>query len=202
MADSRNGGAKASSGAVISRRLLALIVALVLVFGVAVGGTVAWLVARSDAIVNTFTYGDINIDLDETTGDEYEMIPGQTITKDPTVTVEADSVESWLFVKLEKSENFDDFMEYAIAEGWTALPDVDGVYYRETDRTDEEQTFAVLADNTVTVKETVTKAMLNALDQTDPPSYPTLTVTAYAVQKAGFETAGDAWQVVLDSMTS
>ena len=48
------------------------IVSLVLVFALAlalgIGGTVAWLTAQTQSVVNTFTIGDINIELDETKG--------------------------------------------------------------------------------------------------------------------------------------
>ena len=47
-------------------KAIALILALVLTLGGVIGGTVAWLVTSSAPVVNTFTYGDINIELDET----------------------------------------------------------------------------------------------------------------------------------------
>lgn len=190
-------------------KAIALILALVLTVGGVIGGTVAWLIATPDPVVNTFTYGDINIELDETDtqldGDnnpntnEYEMMPGQAITKDPVITVKSGSEEMWLFVKLEKSSNFDTFMEYTVADSWTALSGVDGVYYKhitaeEVATADKE--IAVIKDNTVTVRESVTKDQLNALDSGSSENYPTLTVTAYAVQYAGNATAADAWAKV------
>ena len=193
----------------VNLKPVALIMALVLLVGGVIGGTVAWLIATPDPVVNTFTYGDINIDLDETDtqldGDnnpntnEYEMMPGQSITKDPVVTVKAESEEMWLFVKLEKSSNFDTFMEYTVADGWTALSGVDGVYYQHITAEDvatADKQIAVIKDDTVTVKESVTKEQLNALDSGSSENYPTLTVTAYAVQYAGNATADDAWAKV------
>ncbi len=182
-------------------KVIALLLALMLTVGGVIGGTVAWLIASPDPVVNTFTYGDINIELDETdtkldnddddTTNDYKMMPGQTITKDPVITVKAGSEDMWLFVKLEKSSNFDDFMEYEIADEWTALDGVDGVYYQSVQASDvetAEKEFAVIKDNTVAVKESVTKEQLNALDKdSSAATYPTLTVTAYAVQYAGFE---------------
>lgn len=182
-------------------KVIALLLALMLTVGGVIGGTVAWLIASPDPVVNTFTYGDINIELDETdtkldnddddTTNDYKMMPGQTITKDPVITVKDGSEDMWLFVKLEKSSNFDDFMEYEVAGEWTALDGVDGVYYQSVQASDVETTekeFAVIKDNTVAVKESVTKEQLNALDKDSPATtYPTLTVTAYAVQYAGFE---------------
>lgn len=202
-------------------KAIAMLLSLVLVFVGVIGGTVAWLIAESDEVVNTFTYGDINLDLDETDTEldddndpdtnDYEMLPGAEIVKDPKVTVKADSVSNWLFVKLEKSANFDDFLTYTIASGWTQLYDengeeVEGVYYLFHLEDDEDVEYEVLMDNEVQVREDVTKEMLNALDA-DPnsPNYPTLTVSAYAVQHLGFEVGADyadenaaalaAWQV-------
>ena len=193
----------------VNMKPLALIMALVLLVGGVIGGTVAWLIATPDPVINTFTYGDININLDETDtqldGDnnpntnEYEMMPGQSITKDPEITVKSGSEEMWLFVKLEKSSNFDTFMEYDVAEGWTALSGVDGVYYQHITAEDvatADKKIAVIKDDTVTVKESVTKEQLNALDSGSSANYPTLTVTAYAVQYAGNATAADAWAKV------
>ena len=165
------------------------IVAVVLVLCCAIGGTLAWLTDKTDPVVNTFTVGDINIELKETTTN-YKMVPGNTISKDPKVTVQANSEACWLFVKVEKSSNFDSFMTYDMADGWTALPGVPGVYYREVAATTAATDFSVLKDNSVLVKDSVTKADLNALTR---DTFPTLTFTAYAVQKDNVATATDAW---------
>lgn len=165
------------------------IVAVVLVLCCAIGGTLAWLTDKTASVTNTFTVGDINIELTETTTN-YKMVPGKTITKDPVVKVEANSEACWLFVKVEKSTNFNNFMTYIIADGWTALPSVDGVYYRQVAATTAAVTFPVLAGNTVTVKTDVTKTMLNNLNAA---TYPTLTFTAYAVQSDGITDVTTAW---------
>ncbi len=191
-------------------KMVAIILTIVLTLCGIVGGTVAWLTDEAEPVVNTFTYGDIEIDLGETDTEldddddpntnDYEMLPGQTIIKDPVVTVKAGSEELWLFVKLEKSENFDTFMEFEMAEGWTELTGVEGVYYRHITAEEvakEDQEFHVIADDIIKVKESVTKEMLNDLDK-DPqnPTYPTLTITAYAVQYAGNPTVEEAWAKV------
>jgi len=190
-----------------AKKSVAMILALILAFGGVVGGTVAWLIASPDPLVNTFTYGDIDITLTETdtaldedndpNTNDYKMLPGEEIIKDPKVTVMAESESNWLFVKLEKSENFDSFMEYEMAvdtEGnaiWTELTGVEGVYFRAVQAEEVESeniVFHVLKDDIVKVKESVTKEMLNALDpEGQPATYPTLTVSAYAVQYSGFE---------------
>ena len=166
------------------------IVAVVLVLCCAIGGTLAWLTDKTAPVVNTFTVGDINIELTESENLNLKMVPGNTITKDPKVTVKDGSEACWLFVKVEKSANFDSFMTYEMADGWTALPDVTGVYYREVAATTAATDFSVLKDNSVLVKDGVTKTMLNGLDET---TFPTLTFTAYAVQKDNVADAATAW---------
>lgn len=138
---------------------------------------------------NTFTVGDINIGLTETTAD-YKMVPGNTIAKDPTVTVKANSEACWLFVQVTESENLKNFITYAIAEGWTELQD--GVYYREVPASAADQPFSVLKGDAVTVNNDVTKEMLTAKDFANP----TLTFKAYAVQKDNVASASDAWAKV------
>ena len=155
------------------------------------GTTLAYLTATTGPVTNTFTVGNIDITLTETTTD-YKMVPGSTIAKDPKVTVKAGSEACWLFVKVEESTNLDDFITYTIADGWTALTGVDGVYYREVSATTTDTDYAVLKDNRVAVKDTVTKPMMDAITKgTD--TNPTLTFTAYAVQKSGVNTVADAW---------
>lgn len=207
------GGAASKRG---GKTAVLLILAMLLALGGMIGSTAAWLSARTEPVVNTFTYGDINITLEETdtTDDDddpntntYKMLPGETITKDPAVTVLAGSEDCWLFVKLEKSENFDDFLTYQmVVEGegaWIALDETKypGVYYRQVAKSDEDKVFSVIQDNTVTVRDTVTKDMLNALDATPgAETYPTLTITAYAVQYnlelEPIDSAEKAWALV------
>lgn len=173
----------------MKKKTLALVLALTLLVAGVVGGTLAWLTDQTAEVKNTFTVGDINIGLTETTTD-YKMVPGNTIAKDPTVTVKANSEACWLFVKVTESANLDDFITYAIATGWTELEA--GVYYREVPASAADQTFFVLAGDAVTVKSDVTRAML----ETAKTDAPTLTFKAYAIQKDHFATADAAWAEV------
>lgn len=176
----------------VSSKAFAAVLALVLVLGCALGGTVAWLVAKSDPVVNTFTYGDININLEETTGSSYKIIPGVDIAKDPKVTVEADSEACWLFVKVDEVGTFvADKVTYSVADGWTALTGQPGVYYREVGAVTADTDFYVLKDNVVKVSDTLTKE-----DIKDITTGPTLTFTAYAVQKDGIADAATAWSKI------
>ena len=181
----------------VSSRTFIMLLALVLVIGVAAGSTVAWLTATTDSVVNTFTYGDINIELTETKpeGKQAKIIPGVNIDKDPKVTVKANSEACYLFVKVvEKGDFVKDKVTYEIASGWEKLTGVDGVddvYYRVVDATTADTSFDVLKDNKVTVSESLTKE-----DIKDIATQPTLTFTAYAVQKDGINDAATAWAKV------
>ena len=212
----------------MKKKAIVAVVALVLVLCCAMGGTLAWLVDSTTEVKNTFTYGDINISLWEhklnndglTLSDEgftgaeqtgFKMIPGNTIDKDPTVTVKANSEASWLFVKVEKSNNFDSFMKYAVDSDWTLLDTRDDgltsvYYYNGTDLNallKEDKSFNILGtgsydnytwqENEVFVLPTVKKDDLKGLtDET----LPTLKFTAYAVQRdTNITTAVQAWDI-------
>lgn len=175
------------------KKKLTTVLAIVLVVALSVAGTYAYLTDKTAQVVNTFTVGNVDIKLAETTGNSYKMVPGTPIHKDPKVTVEADSEACWLFVKVEKSANFDDFMTYDMANGWTKLEE--GVFYRQVAASAADQDFAVLTNDTVTVKPDVTKDMMDAIEN-GTAANPTLTFTAYACQTAGIDTAAKAWAEV------
>ncbi len=197
-----------------SFRGLVLVLALALIVGVAGGATFAWLTAKTDPVVNTFTYGDINIELAETTGDSYKIIPGVDIKKNPKVTVKAGSEACWLFVKVEE-ENWPTLtygdgettvrkVKYDIAGGWTALTGVENVYYRTIDDAVTADTeFYVLKgndtypDGVITVSDTLTKIEINEKLTTTPK----LSITAYAIQKDGMDTAAQAWAAIPGTTT-
>lgn len=177
------------------KKTVILVVAFILVVVCAVGGTLAWLQDETQAVTNTFTTAEVDIELEETTGDEYKMTPGATIKKDPTVTVMAGSEDSYVFVKIEESSNLDSFISYEVADGWTLVDGTTNVYYRTASNVTEDTDFAVLANNKVTVKDSVTSEQMNNLTEA---TYPTLTFTAYAVQMANGDstfTVEQAWNI-------
>ena len=179
----------------VSGKVFALVLAAALVLGAGIGGTLAWLTDKTDPITNTFTVGDINIELTETMGGankQFKMVPGNQIAKDPKVTVKAGSEACWLFVKIDKSTNFDTYLTYEVDTSvWTKLEGVtETVYYREVAAATSDTTYSVLVDDQVSVSEDVTKAQMNELTSA---TYPTLTFTAYAVQKDNVGTASEAW---------
>lgn len=99
----------------LSKKFLAVAMSASVVASVAAAGTLAYLTGE-DTAVNTFTVGKVAINLDEAkvgpdgkalTGadaervkeNEYKnIVPGATLDKDPTVTVEADSADCYVYV--------------------------------------------------------------------------------------------------------
>ena len=172
----------------------ALVVASVL-------GTMAYLTSQTETVTNTFTVGNVEITLDETDvtpmgvqdtdarvqGNEYKLIPGHTYIKDPTVHVDADSEDSWLFVKVDNGiSDLEATGNTTIAEqmkvkGWTLVTGTTNVYaYAQKAIASQDirvfDSFTIAGDATVA----------GNADKT-------ITIEAYAIQADGFTTAADAW---------
>ena len=174
------------------------LVAVVLVLCCAVGGTLAWLTAQSGEVKNTFSPSDINIKLKETTGTEYKMIPGYELKKDPKAWVVAGSEDCYLFVKVDnqitaiEADGNTTVAAQMAAKGWKAVEGKDGIYvYVGT----TAAPVAVKANDNVTVFEQLVIAGTVNGDTLKAYENKTITVTAYAVQKDGFEgkTADQIW---------
>ena len=172
------------------KKTLITILATVLVCCCVVGGTLAWLTATTGPIENTFTVGDINIELKEGANLDLKIIPGKAITKDPKVTVAGGSEACWLFVKITET-NWSTKLTYTAA-GWTALEGQTGVYYREVAYSANAQDFPVLTENKVFVDSSLTKTEMEAMATTQPK----LTFTAYAVQSEKVADAAAAWEIL------
>lgn len=201
------------------KKKIALLMACVMAFGVAVGGTLAWLTDNTAPVVNTFTDSDINITLEESVdtdknrAESFQMIPGHTIVKNPKVKVETGSEDCWLFVKITESTDpdLDAYISYAIADqydatknpcGWqivqTENANGETIIGRKVYKDDTTKEFGVIGymDGTtfvadkVLVKDTVNKDMMDAIDGTDETN-PTLKFQAAAVQLFKQNSNGD-----------
>lgn len=178
-----------------------VMLALTMVVGCAVDGTVAWLVSESESSVSTFTLGDINIKLTgESESQSLKIIPGVDIRRSLKVTVDANSEACWLFVKVEET-NWPDLKEtdgttrkvsYSVnvQNGWIALEGNPGVYYREVSAEDAQRGDAYDVNCNVTVSQMLTKAEVNSIAAGTQPQ---LSFTAYAVQRDGIDDAATAW---------
>ena len=172
----------------MKKKIAISIVAVALVLCCAIGGTLAWLTAQTGPVTNTFTVGNIEIELTETPA-EYKVIPGSDIKKDPRVTVKKGSEACYLFVEITE-ENWSDGLTYSVENGWNELQGNAGVYYRKVSATTtEDVSFPVLVEDKVHAADTLTRA---ALQEMQNPA-PTLTFKAYAVQSERITDAATAW---------
>lgn len=114
----------------MSKKSLALLLAVALLIGGAAGGTIAWLTDTTEEVTNTFSVGNIDIELWEhkledgallnqgclvgTTAtkheeikknDKYKIIPGTEQPKDPFVRVKADSEDCYIFIQVQEVNN-------------------------------------------------------------------------------------------------
>ena len=192
----------------MKKRTLALILALVLVFGAAVGGTIAYLTDTTGPITNTFTVGDIgDLTLTENTGDSYTIIPGANISKDPVVAYASDTnndVAVYVFVKVaapdwtvaadnktytKSTKSADPALSFTIDNSWTYLTKdgSDYIYYAAVNAATDFSA-SVISGNSITVSAGIVDGEIESLTGS-------LTFAAYAIQQAGF-TVNTAWAEV------
>lgn len=138
----------------MKKRSIALVLALVLLVGGVIGGTVAWLTDTTNTVTNTFTVGDINIELKEhelgddgkvlagttnevTEENEYKILPGTSQEKDPFVRVKANTEKCYLFLQVKEVGNSTgntaangvatEYITYSVDTSvWTPLTDTNG----------------------------------------------------------------------------
>lgn len=186
-------------------KALMLVLCAVLLVTASVLGTMAYLTS-TDKVVNTFTVGKVAITLDEAKVKEdgtavtpaervkenaYHLLPGHTYTKDPMVHVQANSEDSFIFVKVENGiANYEDrptIAEQIAARGWTPLTGVANVYYKAYTKSAEITDLPVFGNFTIANHANAADGWNNFSAETK------VTVTAYAVQQDGFASAAAAW---------
>lgn len=120
------------------RKVAATILAIVLLIGCTIGGTLAWLSAESGTVTNTFSVGNITIELWEhelkdgelnmdnevDKNENYKIVPGATQDKDPFVRVKETSEKCYVYVCIENQLGAN--VTYNIDEAvWTEIPVTD-----------------------------------------------------------------------------
>lgn len=204
-----------------SKSLVLALCAILLVVGTVLG-TVAYL-QDTASVVNTFTVGNVHLKLDEAvvnekgeptggrteTGNAYHLIPGETYTKDPTVTVLKGSEES--YVRMMLTLNCASELDAIFAPNGAVLTEIFKGYdatkweyvdvtrgndntityeFRYFETVKPEQNDDLVLDalfDTVTVPNTMTGEQLATIADLK------ITVEAHAIQATGFANADDAW---------
>lgn len=188
--------------------------------------TIAFLTS-TDKVTNTFTVGNVKITLDEAKVDEggeevtvsagvdaprvqanaYKLMPNHYYVKDPTIHVDANSEDCWLFVKLENGLKdiivSDDAMRIMTIEaqmtenGWICIDEEYNVYARTEiakagDDVDVFSCFKIKSDIEADALEDYADAQI--------------IVTAYAVQADGLNfdaaTGGAAYNAIKSQITT
>lgn len=182
-----------------TKKALLLALCAVLLVVSTVFATMAYLTSTTDVVKNTFTIGNVKITLDEAkvdvygeyvtdvtnrvTENTYKLMPGHTYVKDPTIHVDANSEDCWLFVK--------------VVDGIAAIQDVTTVESQMLNNGWLKLNDNVWYYNKVVSKNTDVPVFENfkVLGNADVADYDgkTITVIGYAVQADGFEYASDAW---------
>lgn len=162
------------------------------------GGTFAYLKGETDPITNSFRTNQVQVSLEETTGNEYNIIPGTTQRKDPKVTVN-NTVDAYVFVEV--ADATEGLVRYAIADGWIPLDGVPNVYYRLVSAAQDVKEFSVLANDEVRYS----KALENH-DMTDGSGSLKrgidLSFNAVAIQAEPFADAKEAYKAKDSIITS
>lgn len=181
------------------KKILTLVLALALVATCAIGGTAAWLYQTTDTVTNTFTMGDINIELkrnnttisDETTVETKNFVPGQLFKDNAEVIVKANSEKCYLFIRVDvKNNTFDknkQVLEYKVNTAWTKLGDYTNIYYRVIDKNTDTNTTVKVFDNLtgnneyqIKANEELEKSHLETINASD--TKPTISISAAAIQ--------------------
>lgn len=180
-------------------RILAVALAVSLAAAMAIsGGTLSYLSDATETdVVNTFEPNYVDVDLSETTGKDYNIIPGTSEKKDPTVTVKT-TVDTYVFVTVKDTTG--GLVTWEADDGWNLFTsDEDNgtsVYYRVVEVTEDaeenEYIYNVLKGNTVSYSST-----LKNEDMYDENGKPLdglkLTFSAFAIQKDPFDSAASAY---------
>ena len=105
----------------MKKKIVSMCLCLALLAVVVIGGTLAYFTDK-DAATNAFTVGKVDIELDEPNweGNDQTLMPGTRLAKDPTITVENDSEDCYLFVKLDMSRYVPLLAAFLDDNGYTA----------------------------------------------------------------------------------
>lgn len=195
----------------LARKFLLILSSALLLVSLTVGATVAYL-TDTDSVVNTFTVGKVGLSMDEAdvneygdliytdeaktilaervTANEYKLIPGHTYVKDPTIYIDSTSEDGWLFVKIDNQIADIEDQSWTIAaqmaqKGFKPIAEGSNVYAWDYVATKANTSIVVFEK--FKIDGNVKNA---ALAEYQGKS---VSVTAYMVQKDGFDNAKAAW---------
>lgn len=169
-----------------AKKPLAALVALVLILGAVVGGTLAYLAARTDAIVNTFNPAKVGITVDENfNGSTKENVKIKN-SGDTEVYIRATYVVTWKdatgkeVYPTQPVEGTDYSIALNLSEGWVQY----GGYYYYTEPVAPGASTGVLITSCAPVSEKTPEGYFLSVD-----------VLASAIQSTPAKAVTEAWGV-------
>ena len=171
-----------------AKKPLAALVALVLIIGAVVGGTLAYLAARTDAIVNTFNPAKVDITVEENFDGSTKKDVKITNTGDTEVYIRATYVVNWLDAQGNIVASVPEGYSYTLTENpdskWTKGND--GYFYYLSPVAPDKSTPGSLLTCTVTHPE-------------NPEYRLSVEILATAIQSTPAQAVTEAWGVTPSS---
>ena len=219
-----------------ARKILVSLAALALVAAISIGGTLAYLTSQTKEVKNTFTVGNVSITLDEaavnpdgtqkedgktpadrTDNNSYNLLPGHTYLKDPTIHVTSTTdcfirakvtltnAKEWIAIAAKYADNKVENIIKGTNDDiwWVSQPNVDTdkntvtytFIYKNESHTDElgkriwtsTDSQNLVLFNEIVMPGDMTNDELKTVDNTQ------ITVIAEAIQADGFNSESAAW---------
>lgn len=156
-----------------NKRWLALLLSLCLLTTATVGGTYAWMYSKTGSKINTFKGTDITLTFSGIS-ETQRMVPGEHFSI-PNVTVKANSVPCYLFMRLYTSNRAscdtylsfspNSYSTYTFSTYTDSNSDNRDIYYYTTiGAPSVDSQYNAFLNGRITVKTTVTKEQLASVD--------------------------------------
>lgn len=203
-------------------KILALVLGAIVLTTATVFGTLAFLTSR-DSVVNEFTVGNVVIVVDEAKvnpdgtlvngadrvdTNKYHLVPGNTYTKDPTVTVKAKSEESYvrMFVTINNLSDLKtifgaDFLPENYVSGWDKAVWTPVAIEEKGDEVTYEFRYFETVDASDSTDDVTLPALFESFtlpgevsgEELSTISDLKITVVGHAIQASTFADADEAW---------
>ena len=178
-----------------NKKLIVLVALFLAVF--AIGGTLAYLTDTTEETKNVFTFGKVEIELEEewVASDATDLIPGSEVTKKPKVTVKSGSKDAFIFMEVtlpDQVNSKDVFDALTISSDWALVSG--NVYAYVGSDTSTMQAVAAGSSTSnifesVKVNSNLKGADINALNALDEVA---IKVKAYAIQAENLDSQAPA----------
>lgn len=186
------------------KKIITLCLSIILLALIGVGGTLAYLTSNTEQLNNRFTFSNgISMQLDEDRidknlhtvteengviagsdkGNDYlNVLPGEVLHKDPTVTILANSPDCYVFVSVKNPS--EELLSLNISDEWMFIDKIDDISYYVYVKDGQPESVKASKQNTrlTLVFDSVTVANIINKDNSELVSLSDIEVKASAVQ--------------------